>query len=90
MTRLATSWLIYRLTGSGLLLGLIGFMGQIPTFLLAPMGGWANRLDRRGVLILAQIRLAVQTLTMAALTLSRRITIAEIICLSVIQGLSTL
>lgn len=87
MTRLATSWLIYRLTGSGLLLGLIGFTGQIPTFLLAPIGGvWADRLDRRGVLILAQILLAVQTLTMAALTLSRRITIAEIICLSVMQG----
>ena len=55
-TRLATSWLVYRLTRSGFLLGLIGFTGQIPTFLLAPIGGvWADRLDRRGVLILTQI-----------------------------------
>ena len=39
MTRIATSWLVYRLTGSALLLGLVGFMGQIPTFLLAPFAG---------------------------------------------------
>ena len=86
-TRLATSWLVYRLTRSGFLLGLIGFTGQIPTFLLAPIGGvWADRLDRRGVLILTQILLALQTLTMAVLTLSERITLLEIICLSLLQG----
>ncbi len=39
MTRIATGWLVYRLTGSALLLGLVGFMGQIPTFLLAPFAG---------------------------------------------------
>ena len=51
MTRLATSWLVYRLTGSALLLGLVGFAGQIPTFLLAPFAGvWLDRLDRRQVL----------------------------------------
>jgi MFS family permease len=87
MTRLATSWLVYRLTRSEFLLGLIGFIGQIPTFLLAPLGGvWADRLDRRSVLILTQILLASQTLTMAILTLSGRITLVEIICLSLLQG----
>jgi hypothetical protein len=39
MTRLATSWLVYRLTGSAFLLGIVGFSGQIPTFLLAPFAG---------------------------------------------------
>ena len=39
MTRLATSWLVYRLTGSSLLLGVISFAGQIPTFLLGSGGG---------------------------------------------------
>jgi len=52
MTRVATSWLVYRLTGSALLLGLVGFMGQFPTFLLAPFAGvWVDRLDRRQVLL---------------------------------------
>jgi hypothetical protein len=37
MTRIATSWLVYRLTGSALLLGIVGFSGQIPSFLLAPL-----------------------------------------------------
>ncbi len=56
MTRLATSWLVYRLTGSALLLGIVGFSGQIPTFLFAPFAGvWVDRLDRRRVLVVTQI-----------------------------------
>src|SRR6201987_4513629 len=55
MTRIATSWLVYRLTGSGLLLGVVGFVGQIPTFLLPPLPGvgW-DRLNRRQVLVWTQ------------------------------------
>jgi len=87
MTRVATSWLVYRLTRSEFLLGLIGFTAQLPTFLLAPLGGvWADRLDRRSVLTLTQILLASQTLTMAVLTLSGRIALWEIVCLSLLQG----
>jgi MFS family permease len=87
MTRVATSWLVYRLTRSEFLLGLIGFTAQLPTFLLAPLGGvWADRLDRRSVLTLTQILLASQTLTMAVLTLSGRIALLEIVCLSLLQG----
>ena len=56
MTRLATSWLVYRLTGSALLLGIVGFSGQIPTFLFAPFAGvWIDRLDRRKVLVVTQM-----------------------------------
>src|SRR6202167_4512943 len=88
MTRIATSWLVYRLTGSALLLGLVGFMGQIPTFLLAPFAGvWVDRLDRRQVLLWTQALAAVQSLLLAGLTLSRRVTITEILILSVFQGL---
>jgi MFS family permease len=55
MTRVATSWLIYRLTGSALLLGLVSFAGQIPTFLLAPFAGvLVDRLDRRKMLVWTQ------------------------------------
>jgi Transmembrane secretion effector len=47
MTRLATSWLVYRLTGSAFLLGVVGFAGQIPTFIFAPFAGvWIDRLDQ--------------------------------------------
>ena len=63
MTRLATSWLVYRLTGSALLLGIVGFAGQIPTFLFAPFAGvWIDRLDRRQVLVVTQVLAMVQSL----------------------------
>jgi MFS family permease len=88
MTRIATSWLVYRLTGSSLLLGTISFAGQIPTFLLAPLAGvLVDRSNRRHVLIWTQTLAMVQSLLLAALTLSHRITIGEILGLSVLQGL---
>jgi MFS family permease len=88
MTRVATSWLVYRLTGSALLLGVVGFAGQIPTFLLAPFAGvWVDRLDRRVMLVCTQVLAGVQSLALAALTLAKVINIHEIIWLSVFQGL---
>jgi MFS family permease len=88
MTRIATSWLVYRLTGSSLLLGTISFAGQIPTFLLAPLAGvLVDRSNRRHVLIWTQTLAMVQSLLLAALALSHRINIAEILVLSVFQGL---
>ena len=58
MTRIATSWLVYRLTGSALLLGLVGFAGQIPTFLLGPFAGvLVDRWDRHRLLVVTQIAL---------------------------------
>ncbi len=88
MTRIATAWLVYTLTGSALLLGIVGFCGQIPTFLLAPFAGvWVDRLNRRNVLVVTQALAMVQSLALAALTLSHRINIAEILVLSIFQGL---
>jgi MFS family permease len=87
MTRLATSWLVYRLTGSAILLGVVGFAGQIPTFLLAPFAGvWIDRLNRRNVLLFTQILAMLQSLALAVLTLTRHINIHEIIWLSAFQG----
>src|ERR1035437_5320496 len=88
MTRIATAWLVYRLTGSAWLLGIVGFAGQIPTFLLAPFAGvWVDRLNRRHVLVVTQALAMVQSLALAALTLSHRITVEEILWLSVFQGM---
>jgi MFS family permease len=88
MTRIATSWLVYRLTGSALLLGTVSFAGQIPTFLFAPFAGvWVDRLDRRQVLVWTQTLSMVQSLLLAVLTLSHHITIHWVLALSVMQGI---
>lgn len=88
MTRVATAWLVYRLTKSALLLGAVSFAGQIPTFLLAPFAGvLVDRLNRRTVLIWTQALAMLQSLALAALTLAHVITIHEILALSVFQGI---
>lgn len=88
MTRIATSWLVYRLTKSSLLLGTVSFAGQIPTFLLAPIAGViVDRIDRRKVLVWTQTLAMVQSLLLAWLTLSHRINIREVLALSAMQGI---
>src|SRR5579883_2681879 len=88
MTRIATSWLVYRLTKSALLLGTVSFAGQIPTFLIAPFAGvWVDRLNRRQILVWTQTLSMVQSFLLAGLTLSHLITIPWILGLSVMQGL---
>jgi MFS family permease len=88
MTRLATTWLVYRLTHSALLLGIVSFAGQIVSFALGPFAGvWVERLDRRKLLVWTQIAAALQSLAMAALTLAHVITLWEIIALTALQGL---
>ncbi|MGA7852092.1 MAG: MFS transporter [Candidatus Acidiferrales bacterium] len=88
MTRLATGWLVYRLTHSALLLGIVSFAGQIVAFLLAPIAGvLVERLNRRKLLVWTQAFAAAQSLAMAALTLAHVITLWEIIALAAFQGL---
>lgn len=88
MTRLATSWLVYRLTHSALLLGVVGFSGQIVSFALGPFAGvWVERLDRRKLLLWTQALASVQSLALAALALARIINLWEIIALTAVQGL---
>jgi MFS family permease len=87
MTRVATTWLVYRMTHSALLLGVVGFAGQILTFLLAPVAGvWVERLNRRQLLVWTQAAAAAQSLALAALTLTHAITLGEIILLTAVQG----
>jgi MFS family permease len=88
MTRLATTWLVYHLTHSALLLGIVSFAGQILTFALAPFAGvWVERLNRRKLLVWTQAAAAVQSLALAGLTLAHAINLREIIALTALQGL---
>ncbi|HNY26943.1 MAG TPA: MFS transporter [Candidatus Sumerlaeota bacterium] len=88
MTRLATTWLVYRLTHSALLLGVSGFAGQFMSLVLAPFAGvWVERLDRRKLLVWTQAAAAVQSFLLAGLTLTHVITFWEIIVLTALQGL---
>ena len=87
VTRVATSWLVYRLTGSELLLGVTGFAGQIPLLLLAPFAGvLVDRWNRHRLIVITQIFSALQSLALAMLALTGRITVTEVIWLQVAQG----
>jgi MFS family permease len=88
MTRLATSWLVYRLTDSAFLLGLVSFAGLVPAFFLPAFAGvWVDRWDRHKVLIATQVLAMLQSLALAALTLSGHINITWVLFLTFIQGL---
>ena len=87
ITRLAVSWLTWRLTHSAVLLGVVGFAGQIPTFLLGPVAGvWVDRLDRHRVLLATQVLALVQSFALAALAIPGVIQVWHIIALQVFQG----
>ena len=88
ITRIATSWLVYRLTGSALLLGIVGFCGQIPTLLLAPFAGvLVDRWNRHRILVATQVLSMLQSLALAVLALAGIITVGEILVLQVAQGI---
>jgi MFS family permease len=88
LTKVATAWLVYRLTGSAWLLGVLGFAGQIPTFLLAPFAGvLVDRWNKYRVLLTAQTLAMLQSALLAALTLGGVIQVWQIILLNVFQGL---
>ena len=88
ITRIATSWLVYRLTGSALLLGVVGFCGQIPTLLLAPFAGvLVDRWDRHRILVVTQILSMLQSLALALLVFTGTITVPLILALQVFQGI---
>lgn len=87
MQTVAQSWLVYKLTGSGLLLGSVGFASQIPVFLFAPLGGIAaDRSNRQKVVIATQTTSMILALVLAALTLKNRVTVTEIFVLAALLG----
>jgi MFS family permease len=89
MQTIAQAWLVYRMTGSSLLLGTVGFAGQIPVFLLAPVGGIvADRGNRQRIVIATQTSMMIEAFLLAWLTLSGRIQVWEIIALATALGVS--
>jgi MFS family permease len=87
MTRIATSWLVYRLTGSATLLGIVSFAGQIPAFFLGPIAGvWVDRWDRHRTLVWTQVLSMLQSFALAGLALPHLINTTEIVLLSLAQG----
>jgi MFS family permease len=90
MTQLATIWLVYSLTKSPLMLGVVGFSSQIPSFFLTPFGGvFVDRFSRHRTLIGTQILAMVQSLALAVLALTGVIQVWHIIALSLFQGFIT-
>jgi MFS family permease len=88
MTRVATGWLVYRLTNSAFLLGLVSFASQIPTLLLSPFAGvFVDRSDKRRVLVATQVLAMIQSLALAALAITGVIKVWHIIVLNLFQGL---
>lgn len=88
MQRIALSWLVYRLTHSAFMLGVVGFAGQIPTFLAASFAGvLVDRWNKYRLIVVTQVLAMCQALILAALVLTNRITTWEILLLSVILGL---
>ncbi len=88
MQQIAITWLVYRLTGSALLLGIVGFATQLPTFLLSPFAGViADRYNRHRILVLTQSVAMAQAFLLAILTLTGHIEVWSIIALSAVLGL---
>jgi MFS family permease len=88
MQRIAMSWLVYRLTNSAFLLGLVGFAGQIPTFLFASFAGvFVDRWDRHRLLLATQVLAMVQAFLLAFLTLTGLVTVWQIFSLAICLGL---
>jgi len=87
MQAMAMSWLVYRMTNSAWLLGMVGFFTQIPTFFLTPFAGvLADRWDRRRILIITQVLAMIQAFILAFLTLTGMIAVWHIIVMGIILG----
>jgi MFS family permease len=87
MQTVAQSWLVYKLTGSGLLLGAVGFSSQIPVFLVAPIGGIvADRANRQRVVIATQATSMILAFVLAGLTLTGRIQVWHVFVLAALLG----
>jgi MFS family permease len=88
LTRVATSWLVYRLTHSALLLGIVGFASAMPTFLLAPLAGvLVDRWSRHRVLVATQALAMLQSGLLAVFSLTGTITVWHVLVLGAFQGL---
>jgi MFS family permease len=90
MTSIATSWLVYRLTGSAWMLGVVTFAGQIPSFALGPFSGMVvDRVNKHRALVATQTLAMIQSFSLAAMALTGHATIAGLIVLNLIDGIIT-
>src|SRR5262245_52624613 len=87
MQMVAQSWLIYRLTGSAVLLGFVGFAGQVPVFLLAPFtGALVDRANRHRVIVGTQTAAMLLAFVLAGLTLTGAVRVWHIFILACLLG----
>lgn len=87
MQNLAIGWLVYRLTDSAAFLGLTGFMGQIPALLLTPVAGvYADRMNRRKVLVITQTIPMVLAFLLAILLYTDKISVGMVLGIVLING----
>ena len=90
MQAVAMSWLVYRVTGSALLLGVTAGAQQLPVLFLSPIAGvWADRVNRRRLLVLIQSLAFIQALTLAALTFAGAVQVPHLIALALLLGIIT-
>jgi MFS family permease len=88
MQGLAMGWMVYRLTNSAFMLGLVGFASQIPTFFISPFAGvFLDRLSKHKIIVTTQILSMLQALILAYLVLTHSIQIWQIILLNVFIGM---
>ena len=88
LTRVATSWLVYRLSGSAWLLGLVMFCGQIPSLVLAPLAGvLVDRWNRHRLLVVTQVLAMLQSFALAVLALTGAVEVWQVGGLCLVQGL---
>ena len=87
MQQIAMSWLVYRLTNSAFLLGVVSFSSQIPIFLFASIAGvYADRWNRHRILVVTQALSMIQALTLAVLTMTGVVHVWQIIALGICLG----
>jgi len=88
MQQMAIGWLIYQLTNSPFMLGLVGFLGTIPTFIFTPFAGvLADRINRHRMLVITQILSMAQALILAALIMTGKIEVWQILALTILLGI---
>lgn len=88
ITNIATSWLVYRLTGSAVLLGIVSFTSQFPAFLISPLAGvHVDRMNRKKVLLVTQALSALQSLALGLFTMTGYISVPILLTLGIFQAL---
>lgn len=88
MTQTASLWLVYHLSSSAFLLGLLGFSGQVPVFFFSPIAGViADRFNRHRLLVMTQVLAMLQSFALAILTFTHHINVPILIALTLVQGL---